>query len=158
MKFLCDSMLGKLTRWLRLLGKDSSYYRDIEDEKLLEIAKTENRILITRDKALVKQAQKRDLAVQQITGIFLLDQLREVIQRWKLATEIIPDLSRCSACNGVVTRVKKRHIQGDIPEGTFRNHNEFWKCTKCGKIYWKGAHWEHIKQVEQLLKQNQIVH
>ncbi|MFX0211675.1 MAG: Mut7-C RNAse domain-containing protein, partial [Candidatus Hodarchaeota archaeon] len=104
------------------------------------------------------KAQKRGLKAQQIMGIFLLDQLREVIQRWNLAKEIIPDFSRCPACNGTVIGVKKGCIRGEIPEGTLKHHNEFWKCENCGKIYWKGAHWANIKQVEQLLKQNEIHH
>lgn len=152
MRFLCDSMLGKLARWLRLLGYDCNYFRDIEDRKLLELSRTDDRILVTRDQGLVQKAQKKELKVQQITGVILLDQLKEVVQRWNLGIDIIPDKARCSTCNGTVKLVKKICVQGKVHEGTFVNHNKFWECTECGKIYWKGAHWEHIIHVERMLK------
>ncbi|MFX0195617.1 MAG: DUF5615 family PIN-like protein [Candidatus Hodarchaeota archaeon] len=156
MKFLCDSMLGKLTRWLRLLGNDCIYFRDIEDEKLLEIARSDNRILITRDQNLTHKAQKMGLKVQQITGTTILEKLEEVIRSWDLHTDIIPDDSRCSKCNGEVRRVEKSNIQERVPEGTFKHQNIFWECTECGQVYWKGAHWKKIKHLENKLKLNKF--
>lgn len=145
-------MLGKLTRWLRLLGNDCAYFRDIEDDKLLEIARTDERILITRDQSLVQKAQKMNLQVQHIIGTTLFEKLEEVVRRWNLRIDIIPDNSRCSACNGTVKRVTKICVKGRVPEGTLKHHKKFWECTECGKIYWKGAHWEHIKHIEGMLK------
>ncbi len=156
MKFLCDSMLGKLTRWLRLLGNDCIYFRDIEDEKLLEIARSDNRILITRDQNLTHKAHKMGLKVQQITGTTILEKLEEVIRSWDLHTDIIPDDSRCSKCNGEVRRVEKNNIQERVPEGTFKHQNIFWECTECGQVYWKGAHWKKIKHLENKLKLNKF--
>ncbi|MFQ6126420.1 MAG: DUF5615 family PIN-like protein [Candidatus Heimdallarchaeota archaeon] len=158
MKFLCDSMLGKLTRWLRLLGNDCIYFRDITDENLLEIARSDDRILITKDQRLTHKAQKMGLKVQQITGTTILEKLEEVIHKWNLHTNIIPDDSRCSKCNGEVRRVEKSYIQGRVPNGTFKHQNVFWECTDCRQVYWVGTHWKKIKLVENKLKVHKSAH
>ncbi len=146
-------MLGKLARWLRLLGYDSSYYRDIEDRRLLELAKINDRVLITRDKEVVQKAKKTGIKIQEIKGTVLKDQLAEVTLKWNLNKTLIPEKTRCVSCNGEVKIVKKICVQGRVPNGTFSYHNQFWECTQCEKIYWKGAHWKNISHVESELNQ-----
>jgi len=150
MKFIADGMLGKLARWLRLAGHDVTYIRDSnlppekQDDELLQKARNEKRTLLTADVALHKRAIKAGLRSTLIEGADIVSQLVEISKHLGQRIEIIPEKSRCPICNGPLEPVGKGKVEGLVPESVLKANSEFWRCTKCNKIYWKGKHWKSI--------------
>jgi len=145
LKFITDGMLGKLTRWLRMLGHDVKYSPSLNDEQLIEIAKKERRILLTRDLELYRKA-----AVQGINTFFVestteAKKLADLAKRFNIKLEFDVTVSRCPKCNTRIKAVPKERIVGRVPERTASYYNEFWECPGCEQIYWQGAHWGRIQ-------------
>lgn len=147
-RFIVDVNLGKLAQKLRLLGFDTLFRNDFEDDEIIEISLKEKRIILTRDKGILKQ--------NVVThGYFIrIDnpkkQLTEVIERFQLQNSFRP-FSRCSNCNGELQEVPKSDLTAILPDDTLNYYHEFWKCSGCGKIYWEGSHFEKIlKWIERL--------
>ncbi len=136
-KFVADVMLGKLARWLRLFGCDVHYDNTAEDAKLLAIALSEKRILLTRDRQLSIRAGKYGYLVQtEGTN----KQIAEIVEKFDVEPVFYGDI--CPECNGKVVPVSKESVQEDIPQYTYRTHNAFRRCLSCGKVYWEGSHRE----------------
>ena len=143
MKFLCDQMFGTLANWLRLLGFDTYYANsEIDDDKLLEIAKNEDRVLITRDKELSFRAKRDNMQVFKPESIDLDEQLVFILKNVDLNEEMF--LSRCSLCNNLLNEIGKDDVKKMVPEKVFENNNKFWFCSNCKKVYWKGSHYDKI--------------
>jgi uncharacterized protein with PIN domain len=130
-------MLGRLARWLRLLGFDTLYDSSISDTKLIRIAKEQDRIILTRDTGLVRiKGIQRYLLINSNEPF---QQLREVINILNLKD--FQPFSRCVICNNKLSRVSdKNEIRDLVPDYTFYNFQNFLRCYKCGKIYWEGTH------------------
>ena len=151
MRFLCDQMLGTLAKWLRLFGFDTFYANsEIDDDELLDIAGTEKRVLITRDKELVIRAKKKKIKFIKIITIDLDEQLKLVLKDIVIEEKNI--LSRCSLCNSLVNEVKKDLVFGHVPEKVFENNDRFWFCSKCKKYYWLGSHYDKITSKMNFIK------
>ncbi len=145
--FLVDAMLGNLAKKLRLMGYDSFYSSNIEDKKLLNKAKLENRIIISKDEQLVNSAKKMGIQLIHITSNNEIDQILEINKIVKIEKCIIDgDTSRCTACNGVLQKTDKNLILEKLPPGVIDNNEEFWKCKDCNKIYWEGSHIENLQK------------
>lgn len=138
-------MLGKLARWLRMLGNDVEYNKSDEDTKLLELAKSEKRVLITRDTALHQQASKHGVKNVLVKSVNMVDNLTLLAKQFNFDLKIDMELSRCPKCNGMLEAVSKNYVIDEIAEGTSVCYDEFWKCNSCGQIYWQGAHWNQIQ-------------
>jgi uncharacterized protein with PIN domain len=138
-RFVADEMLGSLARWLRMMGYDTAYERDRKDSAVLERATKEGRILLTRDWELSQRARDRGFYVESDD---LDQQLRQVVVAFHLEAHVAMD--RCTACNGQLERVPKGAIADLIPKATYETHDEFYRCRSCGKVYWKGSHWNNI--------------
>ena len=135
--FIADVMLGRLTRWLRLLGFDTSYYPDVSDTQLVRIAREQGRFILTRDTHLVKIKGVKDHLLIKANDSF--QQLLEVIHALDLKDFHL--LSRCVSCNGRLSRLlDKTEIKDAVPDFVFLNFHIFLLCTDCGKIYWEGTH------------------
>ncbi len=145
MKFITDGMLGKLTRWLRMLGQDVKYSRSLNDEQLIKAAKTENRILLTRDLKLYLQARKRGLNATLVKGATEAEKLASLAKVFDIKLEIDVRVSRCPKCNTTIKPISKDEIIDRIPEATSTHYDEFWECPGCGQIYWQGSHWRRIE-------------
>jgi uncharacterized protein len=143
-KFLADGMLGKLTRWLRMLGQDVVYSVQFNDYKLLELAKKEERVLLTKDFELYKRAITRGLDAYYVEGNTESERLAEVAKRYGLQLTIDMDKSHCPVCNTKLASTPKEQLQGELEKNTFTYYDKFWKCPKCEQIYWQGAHWKKI--------------
>jgi uncharacterized protein len=141
--FVLDIHLGKLATSLRLLGFDTLYRNDYEDEELARISSTQNRILLTRDRGLLMRSvvtygyYVRNTNRQQ--------QIVEVMQRFDLYKLVSP-FQRCLRCNGLLESVAKESIIGKLPENIRLHINEFHRCQNCHQIYWKGSHYERLQQ------------
>lgn len=143
MKLLCGQMLGSLATWLRFMGFDTFYATDqMGDDELMQIAKDEDRFLITQDKELIFRARKRDILVISIYSTDLDEQLRSVIS--KMVVDIEQILSRCSLCNNHIIPIKKEEIKKRVPVKAYQNQSQFWLCHQCNKIYWRGSHCDQI--------------
>jgi uncharacterized protein with PIN domain len=144
LKFITDGMLGKLTRWLRLLGHDVEYANDIDDKKLMNIAQKEKRILLTQDLELFQQATARGIDAFLVEGRTETERLACMTEKYRFPLEIDIAISRCPKCNAGIKPVSKSEAAEKIPKTTFTYYSEFWGCIKCGQIYWRGAHWKRI--------------
>ena len=136
-------MLGTLAKWLRIYGFDTFYaHSEITDDELLNIAKKENRVLITRDKKLVHQARRENLKVIETKLTDIDELLKHVLKNVKLDKNMV--LSRCLLCNSLVDDIKKEDVTDKVPERVFENNDKFWYCQKCDKIYWRGSHYDKM--------------
>lgn len=144
MKFLADGMLGKLARWLRILGNDVIYSVESDDSELLELAKKDERVLLTKDLELYKRAISRGLDYYYVDGKTELDRIAEVAKRYSLPLVIDMDKSHCPICNTKLAVASKEQLQSELEKNTFTYYSKFWKCSNCGQIYWQGAHWTQI--------------
>jgi uncharacterized protein with PIN domain len=140
-RFIVDVNLGKLAKKLRLLGFDTLYRNDLDDDEIVQISVSEKRIILTRDIGILKCG-----SVTHGTWIRNDDpeiQLYEVIERLQLR-KLFKPFSRCSNCNGTLKRVNKENLNTRIPADTFKYYKTFWECTDCNQIYWEGSHFEKI--------------
>jgi len=139
-------MLGKLTRWLRMLGHNVKYANNLDDKLLIKIVKTEKRTLLTRDVELYQQATSQHAEAFIVEGKNEAERLAALSKRFNLNLELNPNNSRCPKCNAKIRPAKKQEISDKLPSSTKTFYEEFWECPKCGKIYWQGAHWKRITE------------
>ncbi len=130
-RFLADCNVGRLARWLRALGYDASYHAHIEDAALVREAAAEDRVLHTRDRDLTKRRVIQTGAVRAILirHDAVTAQLRQVFA--ELGLDIEQSLTRCIECNAHVRSTQTRYSE----------------CPDCGRIYWAGTHWQHMREV-----------
>jgi len=146
LKFITDGMLGKLTRWLRMLGQDVVYTGSMDDKELIQKAKKEKRILLTRDLELYQQAIGRGAEAFLVEGKTEAEKLANLAKRFGFKLEIDVEVSRCPKCNTRIKPVSKTDVVNKIPKTTSSYYNEFWVCPGCQQVYWRGAHWKKIEK------------
>ena len=148
MGFLLDGMLGKLTRWLRMLGYEAVYVNDTSDKDLLSIAKRDSLILLTSDEELYRTAVFRNIETFLVQGRTEPERLAALADRFKLTLKIDTTISKCPVCGSSIKEVPKDQVQSSVPPATFKVYTSFWVCTnpKCAKVYWQGSHWKKIEQ------------
>ena len=144
MKFLADGMLGKLTRWLRMLGQDVEYSVKFSDSELLELAKKENRVLLTKDLELYQRAIAKGIDALYLEGKTESERLAELAKRYGLTLTIDMEESHCPICNTKLQPSSKEQLKDELEVNTYTYYDKFWKCPNCGQIYWQGAHWKQI--------------
>ena len=141
-RFVLDVHLGTLARRLRLLGVDTAYHNDRDDDALLHQANDERRLLLTRDRALLCRRNLR--AGGHVRADHPDAQLREVLARF--APDLHP-FTRCPTCNGILRPVAKDQVQQELPPGTRATQSTFTRCTRCARVYWPGAHHAHLEKI-----------
>lgn len=139
-KFVIDANLGRLARYLRLLGFDCFYRNDYSDDMVAKISSESERAVLTRDRSLL---QRKII----IYGYFVRAstpkiQVKEVLKRFDLFHLIAP-LVRCTRCNGKLRKIEKQKIEHRLEPLTKRHYNDFLICATCSQIYWQGSHYEH---------------
>jgi uncharacterized protein with PIN domain len=144
-KFIANGMLGKLARWLRMLGQDVKYSNQSEDAELIAIAEKDHRILLTRDWELYHHAAAKGIDAFYVKGRTEAEKLAELTARFDFSLTIDLTRSRCPRCNTRIQLTPKEQLAGKVEENTYRYYDEFWKCPKCEQIYWQGAHWKGIQ-------------
>ncbi len=151
-KFILDVHLGKLAKYLRMLGFDTRYRNDYDDPEIVRISIVEHRAILTRDIGLLKNS-----AVTHgywLRSTQTSEQLREVVARFDL-TGIIRPFSRCTVCNGLIKTVPKKSIAEKLKPNTKRFFNTFYQCNDCGRVYWRGSHYERMKALVKSIR-NQV--
>ena len=141
-KFILDVHLGKLAKYLRLSGLDTLYYKDLSDPEIIKISIKEHRIILTRDRNLLKN--KTVTHGYWIRSSQPEEQLKEVLQRFNLKNNLRTFI-RCLECNGILIRVSMEEVLEHLQPKTREYYTEFKKCPVCGKIYWEGSHFEKMK-------------
>jgi uncharacterized protein with PIN domain len=136
-KLIADAMFGTLAKWLRVLGFDTVYAKDLEDEDIVALAKNEGRVLITRDKML---AQKTENSFY-LDSHDLDDQLKLVLEKFPPVENQL--LTRCLLCNSILSPVEKSEVK-NVPDGVLQREEMFWRCEKCEKFYWPATHYENM--------------
>ncbi|MBI3353789.1 MAG: Mut7-C RNAse domain-containing protein [Nitrospirae bacterium] len=145
-RFIADTMLGRLSTWLRIIGYDTLYFKDIDDASLLRLAREEGRVILTRDTLLLKRREIEDYVF--IKDNEPINQLKQVIAALSLKTG--DNLfSRCTRCNEILISIEKKYIEDLVPEYVFQTNNTFTQCRICRRVYWKGT---HFKRMEDRLK------
>jgi uncharacterized protein with PIN domain len=135
LRLLADGMLGRLAKWLRLLGYDTAYDNADDDLGLARRARAEKRVLLTRDREL---AQRRGLRAILVRSQALAEQVRQV--REELGPPPGPALSRCTLCNAALRPAAPTDVEGRVPPYVLETYPEFQRCPSCGRIYWPGSH------------------
>ena len=143
-KFILDAHLGKLSRYLRMLGFDTLYKNDYGDDEIIAIAEEQNRIILTRDKLLLRSPQVSH-------GYFIRatekhEQLIEVVKKFDLYSQF-KSFTRCMTCNNPLVSISKETIRNRLDENIVNSFDEFYHCSLCDKIFWKGSHFEHMEQL-----------
>ena len=145
-RFLADSMLGTLAKWLRIMGYDTAYDARLDDNALVRLARAEERILLTRDTALVQRKGAQSLF---IASEVLPEQLTQVVQTFGLHAD--NPFSRCPVCNSPLEDVPKHDAWGQVPPFVFQTQERFSLCPECNRFYWRGTHWQKMRaQVQKL--------
>jgi uncharacterized protein with PIN domain len=139
-RFLVDQMLLRLGRWLRLVGQDVANPEEADDTKLLQKARLENRILITRDRNLAELCRSVGVDCILINSNGLHDQMKEMA---RIGIKLQLNPQRCTICNGTLMEA----VKGTNSEnGHFSNLEKMWECEACGKLYWAGSHWKKMEE------------
>jgi uncharacterized protein with PIN domain len=147
-KFVLDVHLGRLAGYLRMLGFDAVYANRVSDLELVRISSEQNRILLTRDRGVLKHS-----AVTH--GYWLREtdsrrQTAEVVRRFDLARSLRP-LTRCMTCNELLRAASKAEVRGRVPPGTLEWCHEFRECAGCERVYWYGSHCRRMRRwIDQL--------
>jgi uncharacterized protein with PIN domain len=138
-KFLADSMLGKLARWLIILGYDAAYggADGRPDSALQEQAKSEGRVFLTRDTRIPEVSGLRMIVVRPTR---FEDQLRFVLRRLDLKPDRRRLFTRCTACNEALASVPREEALSQVPPLVRELRTDFWRCGKCRRLYWGGTH------------------
>ena len=140
LKFAADRMLGKLAKWLRLMGQDVIYGPHLCGYGLIRAARQEGRLILTRDRRL-KQKQPPDFLF--IQSDHYRDQLRQVIRACNL-DPLARAFTRCAECNVVLQPRAKEAVKALVPPYAFSTQERFFGCPECGRIYWPATHHERM--------------
>ncbi len=143
-RFVLDVHLGRLARYLRMLGFDTRWRNDAGDEELAGISAAEHRILLTRDSGLLeRRIVTHGYRVREIDP---RRQLAEVVRRLDLFRSIVP-FRRCLCCNALLETVRKEDVADDLPPGVRERHDAFRRCPSCGRLYWAGSHHRRMERL-----------
>lgn len=142
-RFILDVHLGRLAKYLRLCGFDSLFSAFFEDREIIELAVKEERVILTRDRLLLKGATRASgyLVKSQYHG----EQLREVFEEFGLKSHVRL-FTRCIACNTRLEDVKKEDIADRLQADTRAYYDRFRRCPGCDRIYWEGSHYDNMKK------------
>ncbi len=128
-----------------MMGHSAQYSTSLTDAMLLDVAKKENRILLTQDLALYQQAAAKGIEAYYVEGETEPERLAEMSTRFSIPLTIDLAQSRCPKCNTKLTSANKDEIAAKVEKNTLLYYNEFWSCPNCGAVYWQGAHWIKIR-------------
>lgn len=140
--FIADTMLGKLARWLRVMGCDVAYFREIGDADLVERAERSGRLILTRDTLLVRRRRVRNNHFF-VEGDHFRDQVRQVVRAFAI-DPFEGFLSRCLECNALLQAIDRKSAEGRVPPYVFVTQEHFQICPDCSRLYWGGTHRERM--------------
>jgi uncharacterized protein with PIN domain len=143
-RFSADVHLGKLARFLRMMGFDSSWGNDRDDDVIVRSARSEGRIILTRDRGLLKRrAVTHGYLVRSLSP---REQLGEVLARFDLSGQVRM-FARCMSCNTALARVNRVSVLDRLPPAVAESCTEFSRCPGCGRVFWRGTHWQRMTEM-----------
>lgn len=150
-RFLADAMLGRLARWLRLLGFDTAYAERLPDGEVVRRAIEEERWILTRDRTLPQEWRVSGIHV--LAAEDLVEQLRDVVRTFRLSGRARP-FSRCGECNASLVAAHRDQVAPGLPARVLATQREFRRCPGCGRVYWRGSHAARIEAlIERVLEE-----
>ena len=149
-RFFCDAGLGGLARWLRAAGYEAIWEAGIDDNDLLNRARKDHAAILTTDSMLMERRLLRDRILPSFwlpPTLSIPEQLALVFREFNLSARI----PRCMSCGGVLRQGDKEALRDQIPPRTYRWLDQYFICTRCGKLFWHGTHWHNIRREIQRL-------
>jgi uncharacterized protein with PIN domain len=140
-KFVADVHLGRLTKYLRMMGLDVLYKNNFSDNEIVQLSLKERRAILTRDRGILKRNEVTH--GYWIRSTKVEEQVKEVIKRFDLQKEI-KEFSRCIECNDLLKLIKKELIINQLPRKVAQSQNEFYQCPSCKRNFWKGTHYQKM--------------
>ena len=143
LKFIVDSNVGKLAKWLRIMGYDTLFFDGSDDSSMVSIAVKQGRVMLTRDTEIMK---RRVVTTGRLRAILIRSdepevQMRQVIRELKLDCQFRP-FTLCLECNRPLMERSKEEVRGRVPPYVFQTQEQYMECPLCHRIYWRGTHWE----------------
>jgi len=150
MKFVVDCMLGKCAKWLRILGFDTLFFSKAEDNRLIRIAREQDRILLTRDTGIIEKAKK--IKVLFIQSERWKAQVQQVLDELDIKKQVRP-YSRCIECNVALKPLSKKQAKNLVAPFVYERSDSFALCPKCGRVFWPGTHHSDMNfKIEDILE------
>ena len=145
MKFIVDSNVGRLARWLRIAGFDTVFINDLDDNRLVRLALSEGRVLLTKDTQILKRrvAATGRLKVIMIEADEVKAQLRQVVRVLNLSDKI-KAFTLCLECNQPLVTKAKEEVKDLVPPYVFQTQTQYMQCPACQRVYWRGTHWQRM--------------
>lgn len=143
LKFVADHNVGKLTKWLRMMGYDTIFFQGADDSQMVARALSEDRIVLTRDTQLIKRRvfTSDRLKVILIQSDVPESQIRQVLNALQMDSSSHP-FTRCLECNQPLEERSKDQVENRVPPYVFKTQRQYMECPACHRLYWRGTHWE----------------
>jgi len=147
LKFIVDNNVGKLAKWLRIMGYDTQFFNGSDDSHLVAIAQAEGRVILTRDTQIMK---RRVITSGQLKAVLIQSdepelQMHQVVDTLDLDCRFGP-FSICLECNQPLVERSKGQVEDLVPPYVFKTQSQFMQCPACHRIYWRGTHWQAMTQ------------
>jgi len=144
-KFIVDCNVGKLAKWLRLMGYDTSFFNGTDDSQLVATALAEGRVILSRDTQIM---ERRVITSGKLKAILIQSdkpelQIRQVIDALELDSNFRP-FTICLECNQVLAERNKDEVKELVPPYVFKTQSQFMQCPACHRVYWRGTHWQSM--------------
>lgn len=155
-KFIVDNNVGKLAKWLKIMGYNTLLFAEKDDGKMINIALSENRIILTKDSQILK---RRLVTSGRLKVVFIEEdnpkaQLQQVVTTLNLSS--FKPFSLCLECNEILIARSKEEVSNLVPPYVFKTQNQYMECPSCHRIYWRGTHWQAMSQeLQNLVKGTQ---
>ncbi|MCJ7769934.1 MAG: Mut7-C RNAse domain-containing protein [Dehalococcoidales bacterium] len=147
-RFIVDHNVGKLTKWLRMMGYDTLFFNGSDDSAMIAAALAEGRVILTRDTGIIK---RRLITSGKLKAVLLTSdepalQMKQVIAALNLDIHFRP-FSICLECNGILVERSQEEVRERVPPYVFKTQSQYMECPACHRIYWRGTHWQAMKRI-----------
>jgi len=153
-QFIVDSNVGKLAKWLRMMGYDALFFEGSSDSQMIAMAMAENRVILTRDTQIMR---RRVVTNGRLKAILIQSdeperQMRQVMDTLRLDCQFQP-FSICLECNQPLVERSREQVKDQVPPYVFQTQSQYMECPACHRIYWRGTHWQAMtRKLEHLVK------
>jgi len=146
-KFIVDNNVGKLAKWLRIMGYDASLFTGEDDGKMVKLALVQNRVILTKDRQIMR---RRLVTSGRLKAVLIEDddakaQLQQIVEALNLDYQFKP-FSICLECNQNLVERDKEGVRDLVPPYVFKTQNLYMECPSCHRLYWRGTHWQTMSQ------------
>ena len=154
-RFIVDHNVGKLVKWLRMMGYDSLFFNGDDDSEMVRQALADYRVILTRDSGIMKRRVVNNgrLRAVLIDSEVPEQQMQQVINTLKLDCQFRP-FSLCMECNKSLIERKKEEVQGRVPPYVYKTQSQYMECPACHRIYWRGTHWKAMMRKMERLEES----